>query len=170
MKYRLIDRLADFEFHDSEWSLIASDSGKLVVGARLLNIHRNALPEVLTCDMEIDLAQITFSTCCVIEFEPGVPWKTDASGKSYPLEPMITYTNQEAEKRLLHELDSTTTIHAFEKENCGNYRISGCGDEPYFEAVISFDSVTIEWNDFRRPAWYVLRKRGIQTEVSRQDF
>ncbi|MBR2053479.1 MAG: hypothetical protein IJ968_01145, partial [Clostridia bacterium] len=79
---------------------------------------------------------------------------TDASGKSYPAEPIITYTSQDAEKRLLHELDRTTTIYRFEEDD-GNYRISGCGDEPYFEAVISFDGVTVEWDDFRRPAWYV---------------
>ena len=161
MNYRLIDRLADFEFHDSAWSLISYDSGKLVVAARFLNIHRAALEEVITCDMEIKLAKITFSNCSVVAYEPGVPWKTDASGKSYPAEPIITYTSQDAEKRLLHELDRTTTIYRFEEDD-GNYRISGCGDEPYFEAVISFDGVTVEWDDFRRPAWYVLRKRGIQ--------
>ena len=159
MKYRLIDRLADFEFHDSAWSLISYDSGKLVVEARFLNIHRAALADVITCDMEIQLAKITFCSCSVVAYEPGVTWKTDASGKSYPAEPMITYADLDAEKRLLHELDSTTTIYSFEEDNCGNYRISGCGDEPYFEAVISFNRVTIEWDDFRRPAWYVLRKR-----------
>ncbi|MBQ9944276.1 MAG: hypothetical protein IJO67_07925 [Clostridia bacterium] len=162
MKYQSVDHLEDFEFHDAQWSLISCDSGKLVVEARLLNIHRHALADVFDCDMEIQLAKITFSNCSVVAYEPGVPWKTDASGKSYPAEPMITYTSQDAEKRLLHALDSTTTIYRFEEDDGGNYRISGCGDEPYFEAVISFDRAAVEWDDFRRPAWYVLRKRGIQ--------
>lgn len=155
MKYRWIDRLADFEFHDSVWSLISYDSSKLVVEAKFLNIHRAALADVITCDMEIQLAKITFGSCSIVAYEPGVPWKTDALGKSYPAEPMITYTNLDAEKRLLNELVSTTTIYSFVEDDCGYYRISGCGDEPYFEAVISFDRITVEWDDFRRPAWYV---------------
>ena len=124
-------------------------------------IHKNTEQNPSNCDMELQLARITFFGCEIINFEPGVPWITDASGKSYPAEPLITYTGHEAKEMLLHELNCTTCIYAFRKSDCERWRMAGCGDEPYFEAQISFDTVTVEWDEFRRPAWYVLRERGI---------
>ncbi|MBR2718518.1 MAG: hypothetical protein IKB78_04365 [Clostridia bacterium] len=161
MKYRADNTLHDFEFHDAEWHFVSYDSESLIVDAKHLNIHKNTAQNPANCDMELQLARITFYGCEIITFEPGVPWITDASGKSCPAEPLITYTGHAAREMLLHELNCTTCIFAFSKSDCERWRMAGCGDEPYFEAQISFDAVTIEWDEFRRPAWYVLREQGI---------
>lgn len=161
MKYQAVNTLYDFEFHDAVLHFVSYDSGSLVLDAMHLNIHKNTTQNTANCDMEIQLARITFCGCEILTYEPGVPWITDASGKSHPAEPLKTYTGHEAREMLLHELNCTTHVYAFNQDDCKAWRIAGCGDEPYFEAQISFDTVTIEWDEFRQPAWYVLRERGI---------
>lgn len=42
MKYISTDRLCDFEFHDSEWSVVSWENGNLTVKLRALNIHKDA--------------------------------------------------------------------------------------------------------------------------------
>ena len=162
MKYQSMDLLSDFEFHDAECSLISYYAEKLVVEVKYLNIHKDANQNTSDCDMEILLARITFDNCKIVTYEPGVAWRQDASGKWAPAEPMIRFTGPEAQKRFLYDLECTTTILSFTEETCGTWKLGGCGDEPYFEALISFDHVAVEWDDFRRPAWYVLHERGIQ--------
>ena len=38
-------------------------------------------------------------------------------------------------------------------------KISACGDDPYFEAEFSVESVRIEWDEYRGPAWYETRRQ-----------
>ena len=36
----------------------------------------------------------------------------------------------------------------------GNYYFDGAGDEPWFQMQFLFNSATVEWDEFRKPAWY----------------
>lgn len=42
MKYCSIDRLSDFEFHDSEWVLVELSSSRFIIDVKLLNLRKNA--------------------------------------------------------------------------------------------------------------------------------
>ena len=163
MRYLSVNRLSDFEFHDSEWMLASYDDHSLILEVTSLNIHKDSEQNLMDCDMEINCARMTFEGWNIVSYMPGVLWKTDDSGNSYPAEPMRTYSGEEALHLLLHELRQKITVFSFGQQSDGNWAISaGSSDEPYFEAAFCFDAVRVEWDAFRRPAWYVLRERGIQ--------
>lgn len=64
-------------------------------------------------------------------------------------------------ERLLNELHSHTTVFKLSEVDQG-WELDGCGEEPWFQIHFQFDSVEIAWEEFRRPAWYVLHQRGIK--------
>ena len=150
--------LSDFEFHDAVFGLVSLDSGDLTVHATELNIHQSAPQNDHPTDMEVDLARITFRDFRALTFEPGRVWKQDALGHSYPVGPQIVYEGTQAEERLLHELCNPMTVYEFAQED-DLLRIDGCGDEPWFTAQFACSSVTIEWDEYRRPAWYVNKRK-----------
>ena len=150
--------ISDFEFHDAVFTLADLCGGDLVVHATELNIHRSAPQNDRPTDMELSLAHITFHDFRAASFEPGRVWKRDALGHSYPVGPQIIYEGAQADERLLHELRNPMTVYEFVQED-GLLRIDGCGDEPWFTAQFACSDVTIEWDDCRRPAWYVSKRK-----------
>lgn len=70
MKYFSINHISDFEFHDSYWELLSYDSSILVLNARNLNIHKDALQNSDMCDMEIGSAVIAFDNFKLISHNP----------------------------------------------------------------------------------------------------
>ena len=161
MKYRSINRLSDFEFHDSEWFLVDLSSSGFVVNVKLLNIHEDAPQNRKSCDMEIEVARITFDSFSLHSFCPSVVWKTNPDGSSQPTEPLQEYTGKEGIRLFLNEFGRTVTVFRFvpTEDNC--WILSAAADDPYFEAAFSFGRVTIEWDAYRRPAWYVRKQRGL---------
>lgn len=162
MRFQSTDRLQDFEFHDSMWSLADCSSTSFAFNVKELNLHQGAPQNPESCDMEIENARISFIGFCLTFYEPGVAWTTDASGQSRPAEPQRTYTGDEANALFLREAKHSIWVYALKQTDSREWIMSGCGEEPYFEAGFSFDQVTIEWDAFRRPAWYVLRTSEIQ--------
>ena len=59
-----------------------------------------------------------------------------------------------AEEKLLNELQVGTTVFEFGTLENGNHYFVGAGDEPWFQVQFLFDSAIIEWDEFRKPAWY----------------
>lgn len=160
MKYASINRLDDFEFHDSMWKLCSFQDQVLTVDARMLNIHREAPLNPHEMDMEIELAQMTFTGVEILSFDLGYVWKTDADGNSQPEELGGIHEGKDAEDLFLTELDTGdlgATIFQFQKED-GVYTLDACGDEPWFAAQFRFDSVKIEWDTYKKPAWYTEHK------------
>lgn len=157
MKHRST-ALSNFQFHDAVFELVSLQDGNLTVHATELNIHQSAPQNDHPTDMEIDLARITFRDFRALTFEPGRVWKQDALGHSYPVGPQIVYEGTQAEERLLHELRNPMTVYEFAQED-GLLRIDGCGDEPWFTAQFACSGVTIEWDEYRRPAWYVKKQK-----------
>ena len=157
MKHRST-ALSDFEFHDAVFELVSLQDGNLTLHATELNIRQSAPQNDHPTDMEIDLAHITFHDFRAVSFEPGRVWKRDALGHSYPAGPQIVYEGTQAEERLLHELRNPMTVYEFAQED-SLLRIDGCGGEPWFTAQFACSSVTIEWDEYRRPAWYVTKRK-----------
>ena len=60
MKYRVVNDLTPFEFHDSVWKLETFEAGALALRVKELNLHRDAAQNPCGCDMEIEEARMTF--------------------------------------------------------------------------------------------------------------
>ena len=71
-----------------------------------------------------------------------------------PIEKSETELVKIAERKLINELQVGTTIFEVGTLENGNHYFDGAGDEPWFQAQFLFDSVTIQWDAFRKPAWY----------------
>ena len=162
MKYRSIDRLSDFEFHDSEWVLVELGPSRFVVDVKLLNLRKNAPQNNEGFDMEIEVARITFDSFCFHSFFPSVVWKTNADGVSQPTEPLKEYTGEEGIRLFLNEFKETVTVFHFEPKESNGWNLSAAADDPYIEADFSFGRATVEWDTVCRPAWCERRRMGLQ--------
>ncbi|MBQ4451424.1 MAG: hypothetical protein II912_03535 [Clostridia bacterium] len=162
MRYRSVDSLRDFEFHDAKWTLVSHGDGSLVGDVKYLNIHQDAEQNTADCDMEIENARITFFAFRVTVFKLVFPVTVDTTGIRHPAEPPVIFEGRQAFEALLNEMKDEMTIYHFSETGDGKWLIEGCGDSPFFEARIDFESVSVEWDAYRRPAWYVLHSRGIQ--------
>lgn len=162
MKYCSIDRMNDFEFHDSLFTFVSWDNNKLVVSAKCLNVHKDAAPNNLNSDMEISLARITFEGICINEFEPGRRWQTDENGNYYTNDPLVIYKSQKAQTMFEDELRSGITVMGIVFEN-NEYELGACGNDPYFSIRFTFSSVRVEWDDYSKKAWYELHRQYNRT-------
>ena len=158
MKYRVVNDLTPFEFHDSVWKLETFEAGALALRVKELNLHRDAAQNPCGCDMEIEEARMTFEGFRILTQTPSVRWKSDAAGISRPAEAIVTCTGESAAERLLHELRRGINVFSMEEKN-DRCKISACGDDPYFEAEFSVEAVRIEWDEYRGPAWYETRRQ-----------
>ena len=154
MKYNSTNIFSDFEFHDAYFKLEKFDGKTLIISVQCANIHKNANQNPYDTDMEIEDAQITFYNLRVKSFEPGVSFKQDSTGNFYTDEPQVIYTGEIAEEKLLNEFRHGTAVFEFGTLENGNYYFDGAGEEPWFQVRFLFDTATIEWDAFRKPAWY----------------
>ena len=164
MKYTSIDRLQDFEFHDSEFRLIEWIDGileKLVFSATSLNVHRDALPNHSGVDMEIKKAKISFHNVRILEFEIERFSKEDENGNEYFDEPLTIVKGNEAKALFQNELDNSITVLYLMKTENGEYELNGIGNKFFFVRFI-FESVEIEWDEYSNAAWYELKQQHIR--------
>ncbi len=143
MKYRVVNDLTPFEFHDSVWKLETFEAGALALRVKELNLHRDVAQNPCGCDMEIEEARMTFEGVRIWTHTPSVRWKSDAAGISRPAEAIVTCTGESAAERLLHELRRRINVFSMEEKN-DRCKICACGDDPYFEAEFSAEAVRIE--------------------------
>ena len=61
MKYTSTNIFSDFEFHDAYFKLESIKNNTLTISVRYLNIHKGTEQNPYNTDMEIEIAQITFS-------------------------------------------------------------------------------------------------------------
>ena len=147
-------RLGDFEFHDAVMTLESLTEGRLTISVKALNIHAAAEQNDQPTDMEISHARMTFHDFRGLTFEPGRAWRRDAKGELYTDDPQIVYQGADAEEHLLEELRSGLCVYAFQADGKSRYHLEACGTEPWFAAQFTASAVFIEWDEFRRPAWY----------------
>lgn len=151
MEYNVENQLDLFEFHDSEFALIQFDNDKLIVSVKYLNIHKISLPNPSDYDMEIKNAIITFKNFHITQY------------KFYSSQNEITdYYEQEAIEKFIEEFDGEYVKHIniFDLGKLDNsiYYIDASGKSTFFAIQFTFDNVTIEWDEYRKKAWYELFK------------
>ena len=150
MKYVSIDRLCDFEFHDSEWSFVSYEGGNLTVKIEMLNIHKDAEQNDCGKDMEIQEAIVTFIGIKNFTYELPRTWKKDENGNSYTDDPLVIFEGDEAVGKFINERQ--VTVMYFDKTDEG-YDLGGIGDG-WVSVKFAFDSVTVEWDEYDGTAWY----------------
>ncbi len=154
MKYISTNIFSDFEFHDSYFKLESFKDDVLTVSVQYLNIHKNTEQNPFETDMEIEVAQITFEGFKVKSFSLGVKWKRDEKGELYTDETEVVFEGETAQKKLVNEFCFGATVLDFGTLENGNNFIDGIGDEPWFSAQFTFHSATIQWDKFKKVAWY----------------
>lgn len=154
MKYQSANILQDFEFHDAYFKFEKFENNTLTISVKYLNIHKNTEQNPCNTDMEIEHTQITFSKFRALSFEPSRTWKQGENGELYTDEPQVIFEGHTAEEKLLNELRSGATVFEFGKLENRNYYFDGASNEPWFQAQFSFDSVILEWDEYRKSAWY----------------
>lgn len=159
MRYCVENRLDMFEFHDAEFLLTNYDGTDLTVSAKHLNIHKATLHNPSDCDMEIECAKISFQGFHSPSYEPGRTWKKGEDGEYYPVGPHVIFSGKEAEEKILEALQDQITVYDFSKKDDGSYYVDGIGNEPFFTMGFCFDKVIIEWDTYRKKAWYELHRQ-----------
>lgn len=159
MKHTSTNHLHDFKFHDSEWSLNQIARETLVVFIKHLNIHKGTEENQADSDMEIDIAKVTFQGFSVLTFEPGRTWKMGADGKSYTDEPLVIFKGDDAYSKLMKEIQYGITVYHLDIDENNICSMDAFGDSPFFAAQFVFDSVNVEWDAYRKKAWYELHRQ-----------
>lgn len=144
MNFSSVDRLGDFEFHDAEMRLHSFDGNMLVVSVKHLNIHKNTPENDSEVDMELADALMIFSGVHVLSYEPD--------------DGTTILTGEAARVQLLRDLKTKLCVLSLEVEKPGQIVMDGIGDSPYFVVRIGFDSVRVEWDAYRKKAWYELHR------------
>lgn len=152
MKYCVKDQLDLFEFHDSVFSFVSFDGKDLVVSAECLNIHEEAEENPHDCDMEIDLATISWQNVQILSLRPWL----DENGNWYSNESQIVFTGKEAEEKLIYALKDGITLNDIDVQQFDDHamiEIEATAPK-YFLATFSYSDVTVEWDTYRKKAWY----------------
>ncbi len=164
MKYTSLDRLQDFEFHDSEfeligWEKLGNTMDCVTFKARLLNVHKNAAPNNSGVDMEIKEATIKFGNIVIKEYERMRSITFDEKGNEILGEPQIVHKGDEARKMFDNDLKGKITLLYLGDNNNGEYELEGMGyNYSGFMVRFTFSTVKIEWSDYSGAAWYELNQ------------
>ncbi len=158
MKYISIDKLSDFEFHDAEFTVEIFADDHLGVKANYLNIHKGTEQNIHETDMEITNAFITFEEFKLLSYKPGIAWKQDENGDLYPAEPQIVLYDEAAYSRFSEQLDAGLTIFDLGIKEGITYFIDAMSKDPFFTICFTFKSVRIEWDEYKKEAWYTSHK------------
>ncbi len=158
MRFVSLNKLSDFEFHDAEFTLDVFNDNLLRVKANYLNIHKNTEQNSHETDMEIASAVITFEGFNLLSYEPGRAWQQDENGEFYSIEPQIILTDDSALSRFSEQLDSGITILDLGIKEEFTYFIDALAKDPFFTVCFTFKSVRIEWDEYKKEAWYTSSK------------
>lgn len=109
-----------------------------------LNIHKDTSQNDSGSDMELADAVMTISGISIQAYEPD--------------DGAEILTGDTAEAMLLRDLKSKLCVLSLEEEEAGQIVMDGIGDSPYFVVRIAYDSVRIEWDAYRKKAWYELHR------------
>ena len=161
MLYQSINALQDFEFHDSEVIGGSRDGDTVTLTLKYLNVHKHLPQNPGDFDMEIELATFRINGFQLLGYTPGVTWGFDEAGNSIPLEPIREYTGADGLERFWTQVEGGFAILQLDTEQ-QNGRLaltfSCSGNEPYFDVSFAADQVTVQWDKFRKKAWYELHR------------
>lgn len=149
MKYHSINQLENFQFQNSQFSLISYHNSNLAVTAKHLNIRKGTELNLSEYDMEIKLAKITFNKFDIFSMQKFYANNTTNS---------IILTGKEAENAFIKELQQGITIHCFWKDNDSFHSLNACGTNYNFTITFTSRRITIAWDNYLSKAQYEIFK------------
>lgn len=160
MKYCTMNNLQEYEFHDAKFTWNDFHDGVLSVTVDFLNIHRFTKENPDDEDMELDAATVTFYGLSVESLAFSRSITIDENGKAIIQEPPI-YQGKEIEEVFFKQLKESVFIYYAEIQKSGSKTVLelDAHKSDAFHVVLSFDSVTVEWDSYRKKAWYELHKQ-----------
>lgn len=147
MKYRSVNHISDFEFHDAVVKIKEYDKNNLYLYIEALNLHKDAEQNIdAKHDLEIGLATISFENIKIDNIEQPI------------LKKAIKNTEQTIglPATFIEKLHAGGTVLFLKDHKIGHCEIGiDFIDGGFYVANIIYDSLSIEWDDFLGPAWYV---------------
>lgn len=159
MKYISANKISDFVFHDAVFELLSFKNNDLTVSAELLNIHKTAEQNPFDADMEIKKATITFKNFRIVSYKEGDCKTKNENGEWITKETFDTLYDKEALDAFINEFEDSLTVYYFGKESENEYMIDAMGVAPYFTVIFGCSDIIIEWDEYRKKAWYELHRQ-----------
>ena len=158
MKYFSKNELNDFEFHDTVLSFESFSDNCLTLQATALNIHKSAEQNPHSTDMEISRARISFEGVRFLSYKYREDiWKKGNDGNDMIEQgPEIILHDQDASQRFLDQVKEWVRIYWLGLAENGVYYMDATSPEnPFFTVLFTFNQIVIEWDDYKKEAWYV---------------
>ena len=143
MKFISVNKLSDFEFHDTELNFNKFSNNSLQLKARHLNIRQNAEQNPHETDMEIATAIITFEDFSLSSYEISKGENSKTVLTDFP-----------AFSLFKEQLKSGITVFDFGIYEGNTYFIDAT---EFFTVFFTFKNLKIEWDEYKGKAWYVSR-------------
>lgn len=160
MKYISKNQTKDFEFHDT--SIISSRrvNNSLFLTTKFLCIHENSANNPFDTDMEIDFADITLENFLIKSYKEFGYIRYDQNTKEQTkVDDTVIYGTEAVEKfnlTLENNTNGKLRFNYFEKNEEGYY-FEVIYPQGIFSIKCYASAVKIEWDEFKRPAWYLYR-------------
>ena len=76
-------------------------------------------------------------------------------GNYYTDEPQVILYEIEAFNRFVDQLNNKVIVFDLGVKNDGAYYMDAMSSDPFFMICFTFNNAKIEWNEYKREAWYV---------------
>ena len=155
MKYRSVNNLNEFEFHDAQMENVSFDGDILTGLVECLNIRKETGQNPSDRDMEIAKAKLTISGIRKLSFEVKPSIYSDRDGKERIEGQHAVWEEDEAGEKLADAARYFLRFYYLEVSGGNRCYAEVCGqDDPYFILRFSFDTAVVEWDDYAKQAWY----------------
>lgn len=165
MKYTSVNKLFDFIFHDGELDFESFENKELVISARHLNVSKNAPQNPEDEDMEIEKALITFRNFCLKSIKRVAEYEKREDGCVVASKHEIIEGEKAIEMFLSELKENGLTVYSLDVFEDNLYYLDAFGEDPFFTSFFTFDEVSVQWDNFLKPAWYELHKVFKETVI-----
>ncbi len=159
MKFSLINRLSDFEFHDAEFYLKSYENDTLCVTAKHLNVHKGAKENPNDYDMEIQSAEISFQQTQICSFAPLQTYRRSKDGSWHADEPPIACSGEEAKDNVITALNKGISLNCIDTRKDKESTILQLTANDGFVVEICFENVIVAWDEYTGKAWYEMQQQ-----------
>lgn len=159
MKFSLINRLSDFEFHDAEFFLKSYENDTLCVTAKHLNVHKGTKENPSDYDMEIQSAEISFQQTQICSFAPLRTYRRSKDGSWHADEPPIACTGEEAKDKVITALNKGISLNCIDTRKDKESTILQLTANDGFVVEICFENVIVAWDEYTGKAWYEMQQQ-----------
>lgn len=157
MRYRSVNAVEEFDFHDSRAEGGELRDGTLLLPLRSLNIHKHLPQNPSEYDMEIELAILRAEGFALLEYSPCPECVRDEQGNFVPIEPRRVYRGEDGLARFARDLGEGFYVFGWlveRKEGAAVHTITCNGQGFVSDVSFTAEKITVEWDSYTDKAWY----------------